>query len=144
MSRKPNVDGVTESELKSDFDFKLEDSEAESEKEMELDKGDITLKVIWSDAELLEFALRLQKAHDQMVAKEKAKQVSRKRKSTYSESSDRSKQRWKLQGKRAKEAGFPFVTKFFLKQTEVSETPRALESQAEVSQTKLQHGNVAH
>ncbi len=40
---------------------------------------------------------------------------------------------------------FPFcdkkhVTKFFLKQTEVPEAPRTLESQVEVSQTK--HGNV--
>jgi hypothetical protein len=133
VSRKPtaSVDDVTESELESDFDFK--DSEAESEE-------DTALNEIRNDVELLEFASRLQKAHDQMVMEEKAKRADKKRKSTYSGNSDRSKRRWKLQGKRTEEAGFPSVTKFFLKrtQTEVTEVPEASrtgESQAEVSQT---------
>ena len=69
-----------DSELESDFDVK--DSEVESEEEMESYNEDITLKEIWSDAELLEFASRLQEAHDQMVTKEKAKQAAKKRKST--------------------------------------------------------------
>ena len=127
-----------DSELESDFDFK--DSEVESEEEMESDAEDITLKEIQSDAELLEFALRLQEAHDQMVTEEKSKWAAKKRKSTYLGNLDRSKWRWKLQGKRAEEASFPSMTKFFPKQTEVPEALRTLESQAEVSQTK--HGNV--
>ena len=129
---------VIDFKLESDFDFK--DSEVESEEEMESDDEDITLKEIQSDAELLEFASRLQEAHDQMVTEEKSKQAAKKRKSTYSGNSDRSKRRWKLQEKRAEEAGFPSVTKFFPKQTEVPKAPRNLESQVEVSQTK--HGNV--
>jgi hypothetical protein len=133
VSRKPTVDDVTDSELESNFDFK--DSEVESEEEMESGDEDITLKEIQSDAELLEFAMRLQEAHDRMVTEEKAKWADKKRKSTYSGNSDRSKRRWKLQRKRAEEAGFPSVTKFFPKQTEVPETPRTLESRAEVSQT---------
>src|SRR5271156_799309 len=71
MSRKPQVDDVTDSELESDFDFK--DSEAESEEEVGSDDEDISLKEIQSDVELLEFTMRLQEAHDQMVAKEKAR-----------------------------------------------------------------------
>jgi len=137
VSREPTVEDVTDSESESDSDFK--DSESESEEEMESDDEDIALKEIQSDAELLEFASRLQEAHDRMVIEEKAKQAAKKRKSTYSGNSDRSKRRWKLQGKRAEEAGFPSVTKFFLKQTEVPEAPRTLESQAEVNETK--HGN---
>jgi hypothetical protein len=138
VSRKPTVDDVMDSELESDFDFK--DSEVESEEEMESDNEDITLKEIQSDAELLEFVMRLQEAHDQMVTEEKAKWVDKKRKSTYLGNLDRSKWRWQLQGKRAEEASFPSVTKFFLKQTEAPKAPRTLESQAEVSQTK--HGNI--
>jgi len=138
VSRKPTVEDVTDSELESDFDFK--DSEVESEEEMESDGEDITLEEIQSDAELLEFALRLQEAHDQMVTEEKSKWAANKRKSTYLGNLDRSKQRWKLQGKRAEEAGFPSVTKFFLKQTEVPEAPSTLGFEAEVSQTK--YGNV--
>jgi len=113
MSRKPTVDDVTDSELESNFDFK--DSEVESEEEMELDDEDITLKEIQSDAELLKFAMRLQEAHDWMVTEEKAKWADKKRKSTYSGNLDRSKWRWQLQRKGAEEAGFPSVTKFFLK-----------------------------
>lgn len=126
VSRKPTVYDVTDSELESAFDFK--DLEVESEEEMESDGEDITLKEIQSDAELLEFAMRLQEAHDRMVTEEKAKWADKKRKSTYSKNSDRSKRRWKLQGTRAEEAGFPSVTKFFLKQTEVPEALRTLES----------------
>src|SRR5258708_10649926 len=138
VSRKHSVEDVMDSELESDFDFK--DSEVESEEEMESDAEDITLKEIQSDVELLEFASRLQEAHDQMVTEEKSKQAAKKRKSTYLGNLDRSKWRWKLQGKRAEEASFPSMTKFFPKQTEVPEALRTLESQAEVSQTK--HGNV--
>ena len=127
VSRKPTVEDV-------------EDSEVESEEEMESDDKDITWNEIQSDAELLEFASRLQEAHDQMVTEQKAKWAAKKRKSTYSGNSDRSKRRWKLQGKRAEEAGFPSVTKFFLKQTEVPEAPSTLGFEAEVSQTK--YGNV--
>jgi hypothetical protein len=64
VSRKPTVD-VMDSKLESNFDFK--DSEVESEEEMESDDEDITLKEIQSDAEPLEFAMRLQEAHNQMV-----------------------------------------------------------------------------
>ena len=137
MSRKPTVNDVTDSKLESNFDFK--DSEVESEDKMESGDENITLKEIQSDAELLEFATRLQEAHDWMVTEEKAKQADKKRKSTYSGNLDRSKWRWQLQRKRAEEAGFPSVTKFFPKQTEVPEVIRTLEYQAEVSQTK--HGN---
>jgi len=136
MSRKPPVDDVTDSELESDFDFK--DSEAESEEEVGSDDEDISLKEIQSDVELLEFTMRLQEAHDQMVAKEKARRADKKRKSTYLGNSDRSKWRWQLKRKRAEEAGSS-VTKFFPKQT-VPEAPRPLESQAEVSKTE--HGNI--
>src|SRR5258708_3173719 len=139
VSRKPTVEDVTDSELESDFDFK-DDSEVESEEEMESDGEGITLKEIQGDAELLEFASRLQEAHDQMVTEEKSKWAAKKRKSTYLGNLDRSKWRWKLQGKRAEEASFPSMTKFFLKQMEVPEALRTLESQVEVSQTK--HGNV--
>ena len=136
--KKPTVDDVMDSELESDFDFK--DLEVESEEEMESDDEDITLKEIQSDVELLKFVTRLQEAHDRMVTEEKAKWADKKRKSTYSGNLDRSKWRWQLQRKRAEEASFPSETKFFLKQTEVPEAPRTLESQAEVSQTK--HGNI--
>ncbi|KAF8226125.1 hypothetical protein L208DRAFT_1380337 [Tricholoma matsutake] len=88
VSRKPTVDDVMDSKLESNFDSK--DSEE-----------------IQSDAELLEFAMRLQEAHDRMVTEEKAKWADKKRKSTYSGNSDRSKWRWQLQGQRAEEAGFP-------------------------------------
>jgi hypothetical protein len=135
---KHTVEDVTDSELESDFDF--EDSGVESGEEMESDDEDTTLKEIRSDAELLEFALRLQEAHDQMVTEEKAKRAAKKRKSTNLGNSDRSKRRWKLQGKRAEEAGFPSVTMFFPKQTVVPEALRTLEFQAEVSQTE--YGNV--
>ncbi|KAF8229075.1 hypothetical protein L208DRAFT_1379053 [Tricholoma matsutake] len=129
VSRKPTIDDVMDSELESDFDFK--DSEVESEEEMGSDDEDITLKEIQSDAELLEFATRLQESHDWMVTEEKAKRADKKRKCTYSGDLDRSKWRWQLQGQRVEEAGFPSVTKFFLKQTEPPKTPRTLESQAE-------------
>ena len=102
---------VIDSKLESDFDFK--NLKVESEEEMESDDRDITLKEIQSDVKLLEFALGLQEAHDQMVTKEKAKWADKKRKSTYSGNSDRSKWKWKLQGKRAEEADFHSVTKFF-------------------------------
>ena len=98
VSRKPTVEDAMDFELESDFDVK--DSEVESEEEMESYNEDITLKEIWSDAELLEFVSRLQEAHDQMVTEEKAKRAAKKRKSTYSGNLDRSKQRWKLQGKK--------------------------------------------
>lgn len=138
VSRKPTVEDVTDSELGNDFDFK--DSGSESGGEMESDDEDTILKEIWSDAELLEFASRLQEAHDQTVTEEKAKWAAKKRKSIYLGNSDRSKWRWKLQGKRAEEASFPSVTKFFPKQTEVPKASRTLEFQAEVSQTE--YGNV--
>jgi hypothetical protein len=78
VSRKPTVDDVTDSELESDFDFK--DLEVESEEEMESGDEDITLKEIQSDVELLEFAMRLQEAHDWMVTEEKAKRAHNSRK----------------------------------------------------------------
>jgi len=66
---------------------------------------------------------------------------SQERKSTYlKKNSDRSTWRWKLQGKRAEEAGFPSVTKFFPKQKKVPDALRTLEFQAEVNQAK--YGNV--
>ncbi|KAF8219070.1 hypothetical protein L208DRAFT_1383121 [Tricholoma matsutake] len=73
VSRKPTIDDVMNSKLESNFDSK--DSEVESEEEMGSDDEDITLKEIQSDAELLEFAMRLQEAHDRMVTEEKAKQA---------------------------------------------------------------------
>src|SRR5882762_4465223 len=73
LSRRPTVEDATDPEPESDFDFT--DSGLESGEEMESDDKDIALKEIQSDPELLEFASRLQEAHDQMVTEEKAKKA---------------------------------------------------------------------
>lgn len=127
---------MSDSKLESDFDFK----DLEVESELESGNKNIILKEIQSDVELLEFVTRLQEAHDQMITGKKAKWADKKRKFTYSGNLDRSKQRWQLQRERAEEASFCSVTKFFLKQTEVLEALRTLESQAEVNQAK--HVNI--
>lgn len=127
---------MSDSKLESDFDFK----DLEVESELESGNENIILKEIQSDVELLEFVTRLQEAHDQMITGKKAKWADKKRKFTYSGNLDRSKQRWQLQRERAEEASFCSVTKFFLKQTEVLEALRTLESQAEVNQAK--HVNI--
>ena len=111
--RKPSVEDVTNPELESDFEF--EDSGEESGEEMESDNEDITLKEIQSDVELLEFASRLQDTHHQIVAEERQNRQPRKGSPHTLGNLDRSKWRWKLQGKRTEEAGFPSVTKFFPK-----------------------------
>ena len=127
---------MSDSKLESDFDFK----DLEVESELESGNKNIILKEIQSDVELLEFVTRLQEAHDQMITGKKAKWADKKRKFTYSGNLDRSKQRWQLQREREEEASFCSVTKFFLKQTEVLEALRTLESQAEVNQAK--HVNI--
>ena len=127
---------MSDSKLESDFDFK----DLEVESELESGNKNIILKEIQSDVDLLEFVTRLQEAHDQMITGKKAKWADKKRKFTYSGDLDRSKQRWQLQRERAEEASFCSVTKFFLKQTEVLEALRTLESQAEVNQAK--HVNI--
>lgn len=53
------------------------DSESESEIELECDNEDVFLDNIQSDTELLEFASRLQEAHDWMVAEEQAKRAAK-------------------------------------------------------------------
>jgi hypothetical protein len=70
------VEDVTDSEEESeDNDFIPIDSSDlsgdESEIEMESEDEDDGFEEIWSDAELMEFASRLQKAHNQMVQDEK-------------------------------------------------------------------------
>jgi hypothetical protein len=62
--------------------------------------------LIRTDAELLAFALRLQKAQC----------ATKKRKATYLGNSVRSKQRWRAEGKKKEAAGFPSVMKYFQKQ----------------------------
>jgi hypothetical protein len=67
-------------------------SEDDSQFDMESNDEDDILKEIQTDSELLAFASRLQKAHDQMASDEKAQQATKKRKATYLENSDRSSQ----------------------------------------------------
>ena len=58
-------------------------SDDDSEFDMESDDGGNILKDIQMDSELLAFALRLQKAHDQMVEDEKEQWATKKRKAAY-------------------------------------------------------------
>jgi hypothetical protein len=81
--------------------------------EMESEDEDDGFKEIQSDAELMAFALRLQKAHDQMVQDEKEKRATKKQKATCLGNSDRYKQRWRLEGKKTEAAGYPPMTIFF-------------------------------
>ena len=60
----------------------------ESEIDMESKDDDDGFKDIQTDAELMVFALRLQKAHNQMVREEKEKRVTKKQKATYLGNSD--------------------------------------------------------
>jgi hypothetical protein len=92
VSKQATVEDVTDSESECDPDF--EDRGAESEIETESNNEETALKEIRSDSELLEFTLRLQGAHDQMVMEEKAKRAAKKRKATYLGNSARSKRRW--------------------------------------------------
>ena len=120
VSRQPMVEDVTDAEEDSeDDDFipmdPTDSSDLSGEIEMESDDEDGGFKEIQSDAELMAFALRLQKAHDQMVKEEKEKRATKKRKATYLGNSDRSKWRWRLEGKKTEAAGYPSVMKFFLK-----------------------------
>src|SRR5260370_19134338 len=115
VSRQPTVEDVTDSEEESkDNDFIPMDpidssdlSGDESEIEMESEDEDGGFEEIRSDAELMAFALRLQNAHDQMVQEEKEKRETKKQKATYLGSSDRSKRRWRLEGKKTEAAGYP-------------------------------------
>jgi len=141
VSRQPTVEDVTDAEEDSeDDDFIPMDpidssdlSGDESEIEMESDDEDGGFKEIQSDAELMAFASRLQKAHDQMVKEEKEKRATKKWKATYLGNSDRSKWRWRLEGKKTEAAGFPSVMKFFLKKLGPKQPLENLGSPPEVS-----------
>src|SRR5258705_6008485 len=68
-----------------------------------------------------------------MVTEEKAKRAAKKRKATYLGNSARSKRRWRQEGKKTIEAGFPSVTNFFQKQTKLMEQRCPSEFREEVS-----------
>jgi hypothetical protein len=57
--------------------------------------------------------LRLQKAHNKIVERQKAKRVSTKRKPCYIGDSERTKWRRREEWKTLKKAGFPSVLEFF-------------------------------
>jgi len=107
VSRQPTVEDVMDSnsdEFDDDFipvdlivssDLSNDDSEFDMESN---DKDDI-LKEIQTDSKLFEFASRLQKAQ----------QATKKRKATYLGNSDRSKRRWRAEGKKTEATGFPSV-----------------------------------
>jgi hypothetical protein len=107
VSRWPTMEDITDSEEESeDNDFIPMDpvdssdlSGDESEIEMESKDEDDGFEEIQRDTELMAFALRLQKAHDQMVQDEREKRATKKRKAAYLGNSDRSKRRWRLEGK---------------------------------------------
>src|SRR6267154_3304027 len=105
----------------------------ESEIEMESEDEDDAFKKIKHDAELMAFALTLQKAHDQMVQEEKEKRATKKRKATYLGNSVRSKRRWKLEGKKTEAAGYPSVKNFFQKQSHAEQETKKSGSPLEVS-----------
>ena len=122
MSRQPTVEAVIDSELdESDDNFTPMNSAGsdlsgdDSEFDMESDDENDILKKIQTDSELLSFASRLQKAHDQMVSDKKAQWATRKRKATYAGNSNRSKWRWRAEGKKMEEAGFLSMAKYFQK-----------------------------
>jgi len=144
VPRQPTVEDVTDSESESDeFDDNFspfetvassEHSGDDSEFEMESDDEDDMLKEIQTDSELLAFASRLQMAHDEMVSNEKAKRATKKRKATYLGNSNRSKRRWRAEGKMTEAAGFPSVSKFFQKRSEKENPLQNPEISAEVTQ----------
>ena len=123
MSIQPTVEDVTDSDEESkDNDFipmdPMDGSDLpgdESEIEMESKDEDDAFKEIKNDAELMAFALRLQKSHDQMVQEEKEKRATKKWKATYLGNSVRSKRRWRLEGKKTEAARYPSMKNFFLK-----------------------------
>lgn len=125
VSIQPTVEDFTDSEEESeDNDFipmdPMDGSDLlgdESEIEMESEDEDDAFKEIKNDAELMAFALTLQKAHDQMVQEEKEKRATKKRKATYLGNSVRSKRRWRLEGEKTEAAGYPSVKNFFPKQS---------------------------
>jgi len=82
-------------------------SNDDSEFDMESNDKDDILKEIQTDSKLFAFASRLQKAQ----------QATKKRKATYLGNSDRSKQRWRAEGKKTEAAGFPSMTKYIQKQS---------------------------
>jgi hypothetical protein len=138
VSRQPTVEDVTDSEEESeDNDFIPIDSSDlsgdESEIEMESEDEDDGFEEIRSDAELMEFASRLQKAHNQMVQDEKEKRATKKQKAAYLGNSDRSKQRWRLEGKKTEAAGHPSMTNFFLKRSDAKQPTENPRSPLEVS-----------
>ena len=144
VSRRPTVEDITDSESdESDDDFTPVDSVAnsdlsgdDSEFDMESDDEDDILKEIQTDSELLAFASRLQKAHDQMVSDEKAQRATKKRKAMYLGNSDRSKRRWRAEGKKTEAAGFPSVTKYFQKRSDKENPARNPGIPVEVSKSK--------
>ena len=123
VSIQPTVEDVTNSdEVSEDHDFipmdPMDGSDLpgdESEIEMESQDEDDVFKKIKNDAELMAFALRLQKSHDQMVQEEKEKRATKKWKATYLGNSVRSKRRWRLEGKKTEAARYPSMKNFFLK-----------------------------
>ena len=110
VSRWPIVEDVTDSKeddniIPMDPIVSSDLSGDETETEMESKDEDEGFKEIQNDAELMVFALRLQKAHDQMVQEEIFKRATKKQMSTYLSNSDRSKRRWRPEGKRQKQLG---------------------------------------
>jgi len=94
------------------------------------------LKEIQSDAKLHAFATRLQRAHDQMVSDKRAEWATKKRKVMYLGNSDRSKWRWRAEGKKTEAAGFPSMTKYFQKHSDTENPARTPRNPVEVSKLK--------
>ena len=92
----------------------------------ESDDEDDILKEIQTDSELLAFASRLQKAQ----------WATKKRKAMYLGNSDRSKQRWRAEGKKTEAAGFPSMTKYFQKWSDKENPARNPGIPVEVSKSK--------
>ena len=130
--------GVTDSEEESnDNDFMPMDSSdlsgEESDIEMVSEDEEDAFKEIQNDAELMAFASRLQKAHNQMVQDKKRKRATTKWKAAYLGDSARSKQRWRLEGKKIEAAGYPSVKNFFQKQPGAKQQTENLGSPPDVS-----------
>jgi len=71
-----------------------------------------------------------------MVNNEKAQWATKKRKAMYLRNSDRSKWRWRMEGKKTEAAGFPSMTKFFQNQLDKENPARNPGISVEVSKSK--------
>ena len=90
---------------------------------MEGSDEDSLMAEIKNDADLLEFAAKLQAAHDCMVLKERERQAATKRKPTYTGNSERTKRRKRMQGQRMEAARYPSVRAFFAETPTVTSVP---------------------